>query len=160
MTKTKTTPKAPAIDDGMQTITPHLVCDGAANAIEFYKRAFGATETMRLAGEGGTLMHAAVKIFGAPVMLTDENPKWGNKSPKTLKGTPVTIHIMVPNVDEVVDKAVGAGAKLVMPVEDTFWGDRYGIVEDPFGHRWSVATPIRKMTAEEVAEAAAKMFGG
>ncbi len=159
MAKTKTAVRSPTIDDGMQTITPHIVCDGAADAIEFYKRAFGAVEIMRLPGEGGRLIHAAVKIFGAPVMLTDENPEWGHLGPKTLNGTPVTIHIIVPNVDDVVAKAVNAGATLIMPVEDTFWGDRYGIIEDPFGHRWSVATPIRKMTAAEVAEAAKTMFG-
>jgi uncharacterized glyoxalase superfamily protein PhnB len=139
---------------GVHAVTPHLVCAGAAAAIEFYKRAFGATEMMRLSGPDGKLMHACVCINGSSVMLVDEYPAMGNTSPTTLKGTPVTIHLIVDDVDEFVERAVEAGAKLVMPVEDAFWGDRYGQIEDPFGHRWSVATPQRQMTEDEIREAA------
>ncbi|NWH07144.1 MAG: VOC family protein [Alphaproteobacteria bacterium] len=134
----------------MPGVTAHLVCAGAAKAIEFYKQAFGAVEMMRIPGEGGKLMHAAVSINGARVMLVDEFPDHHVLGPLSLKGTPVTLHLNVADVDKFIDTAVGAGAKLVMPVADMFWGDRYGIVEDPFGHRWSVATPIRKLSEEEL----------
>jgi PhnB protein len=139
---------------GVHAVTPHLVCAGAAGAIEFYEKAFGATEMIRLAGPDGKIMHACVCINGSSVMLVDEFPAMGNSSPKTLKGTPVTIHLIVEDVDGFVNRAVEAGAKVVMPVEDQFWGDRYGVIEDPFGHRWSVATPQRQMTEEEISEAA------
>lgn len=140
-----------------QTVTPHLVCAGAADAIEFYKKAFGAEEVMRLAGANGKLMHAAVRIGDASIMLVDEAPEWGSLSPITLGGSPVTIHLYVPDVDAFVDRAVKAGALLRMPVEDMFWGDRYGIVEDPFGHKWSVATHQRDMSTREI-EQAMKQF--
>jgi uncharacterized glyoxalase superfamily protein PhnB len=139
---------------GVHAVSPHLVCAGAADAIEFYKKAFGATELMRLAGPDGKLMHGCVSINGSSVMLVDESPEMGAASPKTLKGTPVTIHLIVDDVDGFVERAVGAGAKIVMPVEDQFWGDRYGVIEDPFGHHWSVATPKRQMTVEQIREAA------
>jgi uncharacterized glyoxalase superfamily protein PhnB len=140
---------------GMHVLSPHLVCAGAAEAIDFYKRAFGATEMMRVPGKDGRLMHAAVRINGSSVMLVDEMPEWGALGPKALNGTPVTIHLVVPNVDEVVEQAVAAGARVIMPVADMFWGDRYGQIEDPFGHRWSVATPTRQMSVEELQAAAA-----
>jgi uncharacterized glyoxalase superfamily protein PhnB len=138
---------------GVHAVTPHLVCAGAAAAIEFYKKAFGATEMMRLAGPDGKLLHACVCINGSSVMLVDEYPTT-NTSPKTLKGTAVTIHLIVDDVDGFVERAVAAGAKIIMPVEDQFWGDRYGLIEDPFGHCWSVATPKREMTIDEIREAA------
>ncbi len=144
--KPKAKPQAP----GMQVLSPHLVCAGAAKAIDFYKKAFGAVEKMRLPGKNGKLIHGAVQICGCSVMLVDEMPEWGALSPKALKGTPVTIHLMVDDVDAFVKRAVKAGAKLIMPVADMFWGDRYGIVEDPFGHRWSIATHLRDMTAKEI----------
>jgi PhnB protein len=138
---------------GVHAVTPHLVCAGAADAIEFYKKAFGATEMMRLPGPDGKLMHACVSINGSSVMLVDEYPEMGGTSPKTLKGTPVTIHLIVDDVDSFVEQAVEFGAEVVMPVEDQFWGDRYGLIEDPFGHRWSVATPKRQMTMDEIRKA-------
>lgn len=139
------------LPDGMHVLSPHLVCAGAADAITFYKKAFGATEIVRLPGPDGKLMHASIRVNGSSVMLVDEYPEWGTQSPKTLKGTPVTIHLVVPNVDAFTDQAVAAGATLVMPVADMFWGDRYGMIEDPFGHRWSIATPLRQpMSAEEL----------
>lgn len=130
-------------------LAPHLVCDGAADAIEFYKQAFGAEELMRIPGPSGRLMHAAVTINGSMVMLVDENKDWGILSPITLGGTPVTIHLNVPDVDASVARAVEAGATLAMPVADQFWGDRYGQIKDPFGHSWSIATPLREKPMSE-----------
>jgi PhnB protein len=141
------------IPEGMHTVTPHLVCAGAADAIEFYKKAFGAIELARMPGPDGKLMHAMVKIGDSPVMLADEFPEWGSTSPKTLKGTPVTIHLQVPDADAVFKSAVDAGATVKMPMADMFWGDRYGIVIDPSGHSWSIATHIKDMTPEEMMEA-------
>jgi uncharacterized glyoxalase superfamily protein PhnB len=138
------------------TLMPHLVCAGAAKAIDFYKKAFGASELMRLPGKDGKLVHGAVEINGACVMLVDEMPEWGALSPKALKGTPVTVHLVVDDVDAVFKRAVKAGAISIMPVADMFWGDRYGVLEDPFGHRWSVATHVRDMTAKEIQKAMPK----
>jgi PhnB protein len=143
-----------AIPDGMHSITPHLVCDGAAQAIEFYKKAFGAVEMGRLPDPKGRLMHAAVRIGDSVVMLVDEFPEWGSVGPKALKGTPVTIHLYVEKVDAVFNQAVSVGAKVVMPVADMFWGDRYGLVEDPFGHRWSIATRTRDLSPAEIEQGA------
>jgi PhnB protein len=133
-----------------QPLMPHLVCAGAAKAIDFYKKAFGATELMRLPGKDGKLMHASVDINGACVMLVDEMREWGALSPRSLKGTPVTVHLNVDDVDAVFKRAVKAGATAIMPVADMFWGDRYGVIEDPFGHRWSIATHQRDMTPQEI----------
>jgi PhnB protein len=145
------------IPDGMHTLTPHLVCAGAANAIDFYKKAFNAVEQARLPGPDGKLMHAAVRIGDSSLMLVDENPRYGMLGPKTLKGSPVTIHLYVNDVDATVAQAVSAGAKITTPVADMFWGDRYGQLEDPFGHRWSVATHKRDLSPEEMREGMAKM---
>lgn len=147
------------VPDGMRTVTPHLVCANAAAAIDFYRKAFGAREAMRMPGPDGRLMHAAVEIGDSRVMLVDEMPEWGALGPKTLGGSPVTIHLAVENVDATVERAVAAGATVKMPVADMFWGDRYGVVVDPFGHSWSVATHIRDMTPEEMAEAGRKAMG-
>jgi PhnB protein len=163
MTTTKTKPKSEAkskvkpVPDGTRTVTPHLVCAGAANAIEFYKKAFGATEMMRLPGSDGKIMHACIKIGDSPVFLVDENPAYECLGPKSLHGSPVTIHLSVDNVDAFTTRAVAAGARVTMPVADMFWGDRYGQIEDPFGHRWSVATHIRDMTVDEIQQAAKNM---
>jgi PhnB protein len=144
--------------ENCQAITPHLVCAGAADAITFYKKAFGAEEVMRLAGANGKLMHASVRIGNASIMLVDEAPEWGSLSPLTLGGSPVTIHLYVADVDAFVDRAVKSGALLRMPVEDMFWGDRYAIIEDPFGHKWSVATHQRDMSEREIEEAMKKFL--
>ena len=141
------------IPDGMHSLTPHLICAGASDAIAFYKAAFGAVETSRLPGPKGRLMHAAVRIGDSTLMLVDEMPEWGALSPKALKGSPVTIHLYVPDVDATVAQAVAAGARITMPVADMFWGDRYGQLEDPFGHRWSVATHQRDLTPEQMQQA-------
>jgi PhnB protein len=145
--------KAKPIPDGMHRVTPHLIVKGAANAIEFYEKAFGAVEEVRLPGPNGRLMHAVIRIFGDAVMLVDEMPEWGALSPKSLKGSPVTLHLYVEDVDAAVKRAVGAGAKVTMPVEDMFWGDRYGKIEDPFGHHWSLATHTREVSLEEAKKA-------
>lgn len=142
----------------VNSLSPHLVCAGAAQAIDFYKKAFGAEEMIRMAGPDGKLMHACVSINGQSVMLVDENRQWGALSPKSLGGTPVTLHLMVADADKAAERAVAAGAKVIMPVADMFWGDRYGVIEDPFGHRWSIAHPQRKLTAAEIQEAAKKAF--
>jgi uncharacterized glyoxalase superfamily protein PhnB len=121
-------PKVNPIPKDMPSVTPHLVCAGAAGAIEFYKKAFGAVEGARLPGPDGKLMHGMIRINGSPVMLVDENPQWGIIGPKSLKGTPVTIHLYVE------DAFVGRPwplAKITMPVAEQFWGDRYGVIEDP-----------------------------
>jgi uncharacterized glyoxalase superfamily protein PhnB len=148
------------IPEGMHSITPHLVCAGAAKAIDFYKQAFGATEQGRLPGPDGRLMHAAVKIGDSTLMLVDEMPEWGALGPKALRGSPVTIHIYVEDVDALVARAVKAGAKVTMPVAEQFWGDRYGKLEDPFGHHWSVATHVRDVTSDEMKKAMASMQKG
>lgn len=149
--------KVKPVPNDMHTITPHLICAGAADAIEFYKKAFNAVEEVRLPGPGGKLMHAMIRIEGSAVMLVDEMPEWCAQGPKLLKGSPVTIHIYVPDVDSFVARAVAAGAKITMPVADMFWGDRYGKLEDPFGHQWSVATHVRDVSIEEAQEAMKNM---
>jgi len=145
---------AKPIPDGMHTVTPHLVCGGAAAAIEFYKKAFNATEHGRLADDEGRLMHAQVQIGDSIVMLHDEFPAMGALGPKARQGTSVTLHLYVDDADSWFDRAVKAGATVKMPLSDMFWGDRYGIVEDPFGHAWSIATHIRDLTPEQIQEAA------
>ena len=142
------------IPEGMHTVTPHLVCAGAADAIEFYKKAFGAVELHRLPGPDGKLMHGAIRIGDSVVMLVDENPAWNALGPKALKGSPVTLHLYVEHADAFFAKAVASGASAMMPVTEMFWGDRYGVVTDPFGHNWSIATHVRDATPEEMMEAA------
>ena len=141
------------IPNDMHRVTPHLVVGGAAQAIEFYKKAFGAVEEARLPGPDGKLMHAMIRIHGDAVMLVDEMPQWNVLGPKSLKGSPVTIHLYVEDADATVAQAVKAGAKVTMPLDDAFWGDRYGQLEDPFGHRWSVATHKRDLTDDQIREA-------
>ena len=151
-------PKVKQIPEEMHTVTPHLVCADAADAVDFYKKAFNAVEVSRLPGPQGKLMHAMIRIGDSVVMLADEFPEWGSLGPKSLMGSPVTIHLYVKDVDVFVERAVAAGAKVVMPVKDMFWGDRYGQIEDPFGHRWSVATHDRDLSPEEIKKAAEKAF--
>jgi len=149
--------KRKPIPDGFHSVTPHLVCAGAAEAIEFYKKAFGAVEVARLPGPGGKLMHAQIRIGDSPVMLMEEMPEWETLGPKALKGSPVGIHLYVEDADALVARAAKAGAKVTMPVSEQFWGDRYGIVLDPYGHRWSVATHVRDVTPKEMTEAMKEM---
>ncbi len=142
-------------------LTPHLTVHDAKGAIEFYKRAFGAQEVSRAPAPDGRLMHAALTLRGALLMLSDDFPEYaGGKSrtPRAYGGTSVTLHLNVPDVDAAWQTAVAAGATVVMPVADMFWGDRYGIVADPYGHQWSLATPVRKVTDEEIRAGGAKVF--
>ncbi|BAN23301.1 glyoxalase/bleomycin resistance protein/dioxygenase [Caballeronia insecticola] len=140
----------------MHSLTPHLCCAGAAEAIEFYKRAFNAVELGRMPAPDGKLMHAMVKIGDSTLMLVDENPAFGILGPKAIKGSPVTIHLYVEDADAIVKQAADAGAKVIMPVAEMFWGDRYGRLEDPFGHQWSVATHVRDVSPEEMKDAMSK----
>lgn len=151
-------PQSKPVPEGFTTVTPHLICAGAAEAIEFYKKAFGAVEQSRLPGPDGKVMHAEMRIGGSAIMLGEEAPEWGALGPKALKGSPVTIHLYVDDAEECVERAVKAGAKVTMPVADQFWGDRYGKVEDPFGHHWSVATHVRDVSEAEMMEAMRKMM--
>ena len=138
------------IPDQMSPVTPHLVCAGAAKAIDFYAEAFGAEEMHRVPGPDGKLMHACVRIAGAPVFLVDENPDYRTLGPDKQRGSPVLIHLFVPNVDAFYERAIKAGATAVMPPTDMFWGDRYGQVTDPFGHHWSIATHKQVLTDDEI----------
>ncbi|CAM2191776.1 VOC family protein [Paraburkholderia sp. A1RI_3L] len=146
------------IPPGMHTVTPHLICEGAAEAIEFYKKAFGAVEAFRLDGPNGKIAHACIRIGDSSVMLVDTQPGCSD-SPVSLKGSPVTIHLYVEDADAVMDRAAAAGAKVTMPAADMFWGDRYGRLEDPFGHQWSVATHKRDLTPDQIREGMMKAFG-
>src|SRR5262245_39092494 len=125
---------------GFHTTTPYLMINGAAKAIEFYTRVFGAVEVMRLSGADGKIAHAEIRIGDSMIMLADESPEWNNHSPKTLGGSPVYMALYVPDVDAVAARAVEAGAKLLIPVADQFYGDRSGRLADPFGHIWLIAT--------------------
>jgi uncharacterized glyoxalase superfamily protein PhnB len=146
------------IPEGFHTVTPHLVCAGAADALAFYKQAFGAEELSRMPGPGGKIMHAEMRIGDARIMLADDFPDYGSLGPLALKGTPVYIHLYVEDANAVFAQAVEAGAKPVMPLADMFWGDRYGQIEDPFGHKWSIATHQRDVTPEQMQEDMNKMF--
>jgi uncharacterized glyoxalase superfamily protein PhnB len=142
------------IPPGQENLIPHLVCDPCSEAIEFYKKAFGAEEMYRMpAPDGRRIMHASIRIGNNVVFLADDFPEFcGGKasSPKALKGTPVTIHRYVTNCDAAIKRAQDAGASVLMPAADMFWGDRYGIVTDPFGHNWSFATHVKDLTPEEI----------
>lgn len=154
------TPTAKPIPDGMHTVTPFLVCDGAADAIAFYQKAFGAGELSRLSTPEGRILHAAIRIGDSVIMLNDEFPQMGSVGPKKRGGTSVTIHLYVEDADALFAQAVAAGAKVIMPVQDMFWGDRYGLVEDPVGHAWSIATHQRDLTPEQILAASREACGG
>ncbi|MCA8962875.1 MAG: VOC family protein [Planctomycetes bacterium] len=150
------------IPPGCEGLIPHLVCDGAAEALEFYKKALGAEEVLRMpAPDGKRLMHAEMKLDGKPVFLADDFPEFcGGKSqnPRALGGTPLTVHRYVEDCDAAIDRAVEAGATVKMPATDMFWGDRYGAVVDPFGHSWSFATHQKDLTPEQMVEAMNSAF--
>jgi uncharacterized glyoxalase superfamily protein PhnB len=146
------------IPAGFHSLSSHLVCKGAASAIEFYKAAFGATEEFRLTGPNDTIVHASLRIGDSPLLLTDECPQMGAFSPKHLGGSPVTIHLSVADADAAVTRAAAAGAKVVMPVTEMFWGARYGVLQDPYGHSWSVATQVRDLKPAEIQAAMEKQF--
>lgn len=138
------------VPDGYHTATPYLIVSEAANAIEFYKQAYGSTELMRIAASGGKIGHAEIRIGDSPIMLADEFPEMGARSPQSIGGSPVSIHLYMEDVDAVVSRAVDAGAKLLRPIEDKFYGDRMGSIEDPFGHQWHIATHKEDLTSEEI----------
>ncbi len=147
------------IPDGFHTLTPYLSVKGAAQAIEFYKRAFGATERCRMPGpDGQTVGHAEIVIGNSIVMLADEFPEFGNTSPQTLKGTPVSFALYVEDADAAYQRAVGAGATVLRPIADQFYGDRAGTVEDPFGHRWTLMTHKEDVAPEELKTRLAAMY--
>jgi uncharacterized glyoxalase superfamily protein PhnB len=146
-----------AIPEGFHTITPHLTVRDATRAIEFYKKAFGA-EVLGVMHQGDAVMHALLKIGDSFLMLNDEFPQMGNLSPLTTKGSGVTLHIYTENVDKAFDRAVSAGATVTMPLMDQFWGDRYGVVTDPYGHKWSLAAHVRDMSADEMQKAQVEAF--
>ena len=156
-TKDNDRPSVNPIPEGMHTVTPHLICAGAAEAIEFYRKAFDAVELTRMPGSDGKVMHASIRIGDSVIMLNDEMPEWGSFGAKHFKGSPVTIHLYVENADALFEQAVRAGAKVTMPLADAFWGDRYGKVEDPFGHQWSIGTHVREVSADEMQKAMGEM---
>jgi PhnB protein len=142
--------KVRPIPDGYNAVTPYLIVDGAAAAIEFYKKIFGAKEVMRMPAPGGRIGHAEVKLGDSHVMLADENPDMNARSPKSVGGSPISLLLYVDDVDKTVERAIAAGAKLKRPVADQFYGDRTGGIEDPFGHQWYVATHIEDVSPEEM----------
>jgi len=147
------------IPEGYHSITPHLVVKDVAEAMDWYKKAFGAEEVARMASpDGKMVLHGEVRIGNSPIMIGPESAEWGTQGPATLGGTPVTLHLYVNDADAAHKKAVEAGATSGMPVGDTFWGDRYGKVTDPFGHHWSIATHVRDMTPEEMKQAMLETF--
>ena len=149
--KSRKVAKVNPIPPGFRTVTPYLVIDGAAQAIDFYKRAFGAKELDRQPFPGGKLMHARIKIGDSIVMMSDEFPGSDAKAPSNLGTSTVTLHIYTKNVDKLWQQALGAGAKPTMPLDNQFWGERYGQLADPFGHRWSISARI-KMSPKEMEE--------
>ncbi|MGH9179423.1 MAG: VOC family protein [Acidimicrobiales bacterium] len=151
---------AKPIPDGYPQVTPYLTVDDAAAAIEFYSAVLGAKERVRMPAPGGKVGHAELQLGDSVIMLSDVFPEFGGRSPASIGGTPVTISVYTENVDEVFGAAVKAGATTVRPVETQFYGDRMGIFDDPFGHRWSIATHVEDVPPEEMARRAAEAMGG
>jgi PhnB protein len=151
--------KVKPIPDGYPQVTPYLSIDGAAAAIEFYGEVLGAKERMRMPGPDGKIGHAELQLGDSVIMLSDEAPEMDIRGPKSVGGTPVTLSVYVEDVDDVFARAVKAGAKALRPVEDQFYGDRSGQFEDPFGHRWSVASHVEDVPPDEMAKRAAAMGG-
>ena len=147
-----------AIPEGYHSVTPYLVMQGASAAIDYYKRVFGATERMRMDAPGGRIGHAELEIADSVIMLADEFPEMGHKSPRTLGGSPVSLVLYVENVDDVFKRAIQAGAKEIRPLENQFYGDRMGTLEDPFGHVWSVATHVEDVSPEEMQRRSEEMM--
>jgi PhnB protein len=139
-----------AIPDGYHSVTPYLIVKGADRAIDFYKKVFGAAQRMRMDGPNGTVGHAEIEIDGSVIMLADEFPDMGYRSPQSIGATPVSLHLYVKDVDDCFNRAVAAGAKAMRPVQDQFYGDRSGTVEDPFGHVWTISTHKEDLSPEEL----------
>lgn len=138
------------IPAGYHTVTPSIIVRDAAAAIDFYKRAFDAVEIDRMAGPDGKIMHAEIRIGDSRIMLGEENEAWGTRSPLSTNGNPGSLHIYVDDADASFDRALEAGAKVRYPLEDAFWGDRYGKVTDPFGHEWGIATRVKTLSPAEM----------
>jgi PhnB protein len=151
---------ADPIPEGYPRVTPYLIVHDGAAAIAFYESVLGATERLRMAGPDGKVGHAELAVGDSVIMLADEHPEIGARGPKSVGGTPVSLHVYVEDVDSVFERAIDAGAKAVRPVEDRFYGDRSGGFEDPFGHRWDVATHVEDVSAEEMDKRAAKATAG
>ena len=152
----------PPIPEGYHSVTPYLVMQNAAAALEFYKKAFGAVELFRMPASGGKIGHAEIKIGDSPVMLSDEYPDMGFKGPESLGGTPVSLMIYVEDVDTIYPQAIAAGGKELRPLQNQFYGDRSGMLADPFGHVWTISTHVEDVTEKELAkrsEAAMKEHG-
>jgi PhnB protein len=139
---------------GYHSVTPSIIVRGASEAIDFYKRAFGAEEVGRMPGPDGKIMHAEIRIGDSLLMLSDENPQWGALSPLSTNGLSSSLHIYVDDADAAFERALRAGATVRYPIEDAFWGDRYGKVTDPFGHEWGIATRMKELSSDEVRRAA------
>ena len=148
------------IPDGYRSVTPYLMIKGAAQAIDFYKKAFGAKERMRVPGPGGKVMHAEIEIGDSVVMLADEFPEMGALGPQTIGGTPVAIHLYVENVDATFAQALAAGARQEQPLTNQFYGDRSGSLVDPFGHKWHLATHVEDVSPEEIERRLQSMKSG
>jgi PhnB protein len=147
------------IPDGYHSVTPYLIIKGAADAIEFYKKAFGATELFRMTQPDGKIAHAEMKIGDSPIMLSDEHPEMGYVGPTTVGGSPVSLMIYVDDVDTIFKQAITAGGEELKPLQDQFYGDRSGSLKDPFGHIWHVATHIEDVSPEEMDKRAAAAHG-
>jgi PhnB protein len=148
------------IPDGYHTVTPYLIIKDAASALEFYKKAFGATELFRMAQPDGRIGHAEIKIGDSRIMLADEFPEMGHRSPLTLGGSSVSILLYVEDVNALATRAIAAGAKVISPVKDQFYGDRSGNFADPFGHLWTIATHVEDLAPEEIEKRAAAAMAG
>ncbi|MBM3784350.1 MAG: VOC family protein [Acidobacteria bacterium] len=153
-------PKVKPIPKGYHTVTTAVTVSGAKAFIGFCKKALGAKEVLHLPGPGGMVVHAELVIGDTHLMAGDEMPQMGNKSARTLGGSPLTLHVYVPNCDKAIAKAVKHGATVTMPASDQFWGDRYGRVVDPWGNNWAFATHIEDVTPREMKKRTAKLFGG
>jgi len=149
--------KVPYIPKGYNTVTPYLIIKGAAKAIDYYKNVFGATVVVRMDGPDGRVGHAELKIGDSIIMLADENPEMGAIGATTIGNSPVSLYVYLPDVDRVVEKAKAEGATILKPVQDQFYGDRSGFLQDPFGHRWGIATHVEEVSPQELKERMKKM---
>jgi PhnB protein len=148
------------IPEGYHTVTPYIIVSGAAAALDFYKKAFNAIELFRMDAPGGKIGHAEIKIGDSPIMLADEHPEMGAKGPKTYGGSPVSVMLYVEDSDALSAQAINAGANVLRPIQDQFYGDRSCTVEDPFGHTWTISTHKEDVPPDELARRAAALFGG
>ena len=156
--KVRKVKKVDPVPKGYHTVTPGLAIRNADQAIEFYKKAFGAKEKSRMSGPDGKIMHAEIMIGDSRIHVGEEMPQMGHHSPQSLNGTTASLHIYVKNADKVFEQALAAGATAAMPIGEAFWGDRYGQVIDPYGHRWGIATHQKDMTEKEMRKAAEEFF--